>query len=200
VISDLSASAPDSTSNVLRWTAPADVGPRGKPVEYDLRAAINATQLLGKFPAAKRIPIALVPSAAGNAEIVLLSPLSAADRYFAIRSRDASGNWSSPSFPIERAYPPAPPKPTTVALAVGANPARMPVAIAWQAPADGARELRIHDLGGRLLRRIDLGSAIQGNTRWDGRGPQGSLMPSGVYLLTLIDGPHRATIRIVLLK
>jgi hypothetical protein len=86
------------------------------------------------------------------------------------------------------------------ALAVGSNPARLPVAISWQAPVAGSRELRIYDLGGRLLRRIALGSSTQGAISWDGRGAGGARVPSGVYLMTLIAGPRRATIRFVLLQ
>jgi len=204
-ISDLGARAPDSTSNLLRWTAPLDVGPTGKALEYDLRAGFTSNLLLTNFPAGKKLPIALVPAAAGEAESLLVSGLATVDRYFAIRSRDASGNWSPASAPIQRLYPagsppPPPGGPTTLALAVGANPARLPVPISWQAPGGGGHEVRIYDLGGRLLRSIALGSASQGAASWDGRATDGANVPSGVYLMTLIDGPRRTTIRFVLLQ
>ena len=197
----------DSTANALSWTAPLDIGPAGKALEYDLRVASTPAALLSDFISAKKLPVAvaLAPAAAGSPESLLVSGLLPTDRYFAIRSRDASGNWSGASPPVARqapiaGFPPPPPKPTKLALAVGPIPARLPLVLSWQAPVDGQHELRIHDVGGRLLRRIALGSASQGALSWDGREFSGANVPSGLYLLTLIAGSQRVTIRLVLLQ
>jgi hypothetical protein len=84
------AQAPDSL--VLRWTAPSDPG-AGAVSRYDLRVA---TTLIteSSFAAASPLP-APAPGAPGTLERAVVRGLAAGHSYwFAIRSADASNNWS----------------------------------------------------------------------------------------------------------
>ena len=203
-ILDLAASAlPDSTTNLLRWTAPSDAGPAGKAAEYEVRAAANLLTLNVNFASARRLAAQLVPGAAGARDSLLVSGLGDSDRWFGIRSRDASGNWSTVSPPAARKYPPstAPGPPTTLELVLGRNPSSLPLAITWQATGSvGDRTLRIYDLVGRLVRSIRLGTGSEGTLSWDGSDESAAIVPSGVYVATLVSGQNRVTRRFVLLR
>ncbi len=65
----------------------------------------------------------------------------------------------------------------------------------------------IHDAGGRVVRRLDLGELPAGTYRardraahWDGRNEQGELVSSGVYFAELRAGAYRSTRRVAVRK
>jgi hypothetical protein len=104
-----------------------------KAVRYATRTR-SSQDLLTNFAGAARIPASLVPSAAGLSESLTVSELWSG-RFFAIRSRDASGNWSPVSDPaIRQSVDPIEQK-AGATLTIGRNPCSPPLAFFWQVPA-----------------------------------------------------------------
>lgn len=92
-VSNLAASAPNGRSAILTWTATGNDGAVGTASLYDLRystAPIDETS----FAAATGLS-APAPKPAGSAETVTASGLlPLTTYYFALKARDAAGNWS----------------------------------------------------------------------------------------------------------
>jgi hypothetical protein len=70
------------------------------------------------------------------------------------------------------------------------NPTRGSTRFAFDVPGVGAHELRLVDLGGRLVRRIASHGASSGRqaVEWDGRDEHGVLAAPGVYW-AMVEGP-----------
>jgi len=64
---------------------------------------------------------------------------------------------------------------------------------------DRTARIHIYDLAGRSLRTLEL-PAGQIAMIWDARDDSGRLLPTGVYLAQVVDGPHSATRRLVLVR
>ena len=77
------------------------------------------------------------------------------------------------------------------------RPSWVPVRLDWTGV--GADRIRIHDVTGRTVRRIDLGGGASGSVQWDGRDDGGNLVPAGLYFARLTGGSLHAQTRIVLL-
>ncbi len=93
-VTDLVAGAATTSTVALHWTAPADASPAGTVSAYDLRWA-TAPIGVGSFGSATPV-LAPLPSAPGSTESVVVSGLDEGRRYyFALRSRDASWNFSA---------------------------------------------------------------------------------------------------------
>jgi len=93
-IGDLNADLVGDTEVWLTWTAPGDTGALGQGVEYELRYALiplnEATFGLGSLVTGMPSP-----AAPGTGEAKTVAGLgSGTTYYFAIRTRDAKGNWS----------------------------------------------------------------------------------------------------------
>ena len=125
------------TSVTLSWTAPGDDSTSGTAALYDVR--YSASPIDGSnftsAPAATGVP---APQPAGATESMLVSGLSPATAYwFAVRTRDESGNWSDVSNIAQWTTPAASdsvrPAPLTVAL--GATTASS-VRLDWTAVGD----------------------------------------------------------------
>ena len=67
---------------------------------------------------------------------------------------------------------------------------------------EGEAEIRIYDIGGRLVKNFTLSSIIghQSSVKWDGRGDQDRTLGSGVYFVTLRTTEHELTEKVVLLR
>jgi hypothetical protein len=76
----------------LRWTAPGDDGPNGKAVSYDLRYSRNPIAD-GSFAEATPVPGEPTPQEAGAVETMEVN-LARGRYYFALRTKDESGNQS----------------------------------------------------------------------------------------------------------
>ena len=87
------------------------------------------------------------------------------------------------------------------ALAVFPNPFNPSATIAWRVTRPGRLRIDVHDLRGRLVRRLLDGSVseLAGTVRWDGRDTEGRPAASGVYLVRLQESDDRAVTRRVLL-
>ena len=82
------------------------------------------------------------------------------------------------------------------------NPAVGSVTVDWFADPGytGPNHLLIHDMHGRLLARIALGSEAGGSYTWDGRDGDSRLLPAGLYFLRLVSGSRHADSRVVFLR
>ena len=78
--------------------------------------------------------------------------------------------------------PPTPPPSAARILAVGPNPFRSEVTIAFEVPDGAAATLRIYDVAGRLVTTI---AATTSPLVWDGLDASGAAVASGVYLTRL---------------
>ena len=194
-VSDLRAAARGPQWKLL-WTAPSDNGPTGSAAAYQLR---SSTQPITESNFALGTLIGTpAPSAAGATDSVTVPGITpGAPMYFALRALDADGN-ASPVSNVASIYIPA----AAIQLAPKQNPSRPPATVGWQADprAVGLRQaLRIHDVGGRLVRTIELGTGAGGTAIWDGKDDDGRRVAGGLYLVRLVSGGYHAQARLVLL-
>jgi hypothetical protein len=82
------------------------------------------------------------------------------------------------------------------------NPAPGTSEIAFSLPDAGHAALSVHDLSGRLVRRLLATELPRGShrVRWDGRDARGSHVPSGVFFTTLTTPLGTRTERLILLR
>ena len=119
------AQAPDSL--VLTWTAPSDPGV-GAVSRYDMRVATTLITEVS-FAGASELP-APTPGAPGTLERNVVRGLAAGHSYwFAIRSVDASNNWSLISNAVRWDY------------TLDSAPPAAPTGVADEAPAEGSVSL-----------------------------------------------------------
>ena len=199
-ISDLGARPFGGAAGILlTWTAPADTGPAGKSADYDVRFARFA-QSLTLAPTAQPRILSSIPRTAGQPESLFAAGLPSYANYFAVRSRDASGNWSAFSEPVARqGFDPVGDH-GGVALELGRNPSPPPFPFFWEGTALRAGSaIRIYDVGGRLVRKLALGAAASGITYWDGADENGHTLGAGVYVATLGHDAGQVKKRFVLL-
>ena len=73
--------------------------------------------------------------------------------------------------------------------------------IDWRAGTAGHLRIDVHDLRGRLIRRLldEPVGATTGTAIWDGRDAVGRPAPSGVYLIRLRDAAGGSALLSVLL-
>ncbi|BDQ01796.1 S8 family serine peptidase [Ignavibacterium sp.] len=96
-ITDLAVVDPTSNSLRLTWTAPLDTS-MGGVTQYDIRWSLSPITDTTSFYAANPLTYPGVPGAAGTPQELLVTGLNfSTTYYFAIRSRDAWGNWSDVS-------------------------------------------------------------------------------------------------------
>ena len=83
------------------------------------------------------------------------------------------------------------------------NPFTRELAIHYDVPATGGvLNLRVYDIGGRLVRTLIHNPDSPGHRRilWDGRDDGGNRLPLGVYFLSLDAPGYTATRKIVLVN
>jgi len=75
------------------------------------------------------------------------------------------------------------------------NPARGAVRLRFSLPSSGNFTLTLHDVRGRLIRRLASGprKAGPGTATWDGRTDDGAAAPAGVYFARLAIDRRIAT-------
>jgi subtilisin family serine protease len=96
-ITDLAVTNPTSNSLRLTWTAPLDTS-MGGVTQYDVRWSLSPITDTTSFYAANPLAYPGVPGTAGTPQELLVTGLNfSTTYYFAIRSRDAWGNWSNVS-------------------------------------------------------------------------------------------------------
>ena len=87
----------------LRWTAPTDNGMEHKAARYEIRYA--ESNLAGSWDSSPIAPNALVPAAAGHADSTVVAGIGMGPWEIAVRSADASGNWSALSNVVATTIP-----------------------------------------------------------------------------------------------
>ncbi len=97
---------------------------------------------------------------------------------------------------VPTAFTATPPRP---------NPSMGPVPVRFVYDLTEANPVtqRIYDARGRLVITVlegDWRLAGRHVETWDGKGPRGNLVPSGIYLYELIAGSHRVTGKLIRLK
>ena len=190
---------------VLRWVAPGEDGAVGRAARYQIQMTTRSATLGDFASGALFDPPA--PDTAGTLQRFPVARLSPGTRYyFAIRTRDHSGNWSATSSLVVNTPPGRlrPPRPEggRPEIVTRIEPGRLPVALEWHAPeiaGAGARAIEVYDVSGRRLRRFGLGAGADGVLSWDGRDESGHRLPAGLYFARLTSGSLRAQARVVLL-
>jgi flagellar hook assembly protein FlgD len=81
-------------------------------------------------------------------------------------------------------------------------PATADVTFDWQGDpaAAGEQWLYVHDLSGRLVRRIALGREPGGTVNWNGRDEGSRPVPAGLYFVRLVSGSRHADSRVVFVR
>jgi hypothetical protein len=173
---------------VLHWTAPGDDSLTGTAALYDLRCSpLPITSL--NFVTTTYVPGLPPPSKAGTLESFTVTGLVPNTvYYFAIRTADASGNWSGMSNVISK----------VASSAVGVtpegaritdlshpwpNPANANVSLAASLAEPSNVEVEVFDLMGRHVRTLAKGAWPAGDATlsWDLRDDRGNRTPTGIY-------------------
>ena len=204
-VTDLRITAHDDSSVTLAWTATGDDGLVGTPASYTLAASPSAIDV-GNFDSAPVLFTRAATIAAGGAESQTLTGLSPGQSYhFRLRATDHADLQSGLSNEVLA---------TTdvggairgrvgIDVAVRGNPSGLPVTLDWQAAnSAGAagQSLSIHDLSGRLVRRLPVGNGANGSAQWDGRDGDGVSLRSGLYFVRLDSAGNHAQARLVLTR
>jgi hypothetical protein len=98
------------------------------------------------------------------------------------------------------ATPPAEPVTSDAFIGLGPNPTVQGARVAFALAREGRVEVRVHDVAGRLIRRLDLGPLQAGRHElaWDGRASDGHAARTGLYFVTLeIEGRLEGSKRLV---
>jgi len=195
-----------STSQlVLRWVAPGEDGAVGRAARYQIQMTTRRGNL-GDFTSGALFDPA-PPDTAGTPQRFSVRGLAAGTRYyFALRTRDHSGNWSAVSSFLASTLPGRlkPPRREggSPAIVTRVEPGRLPVSLEWHAPeivGEAGRAIEVFDVSGRRLRRFALGAGEDGVLSWDGRDESGRRLPAGLYFARLTGGSLRAQARVVLI-
>ena len=188
----------------LTWTAPGDDSLTGTANRYDLRystvpitaANFDAATVAGNLP---------VPTAPGTTQTVVVPGLATGSTYFfAIKTMDASGNWSAISNIAVR---------TDGVLGVGGhragvqfsapspNPARGTTRFAMSLPTPGHIKVEAYDVMGRHVRTLADGARQSGpsDLTWDLTDDHGRALAAGVYMVRATLGATEYDRRVVVI-
>lgn len=189
----LPAAAAGSTSGAassvtLEWTAPGDDGMTGRATRYDIRYwTLPLTETF--FPLAITVPGVPTPANPGTLQSMTISGLTPGTTYyFALKTVDDAGNWSSMSNVVIRPAQTAEVAgiPTPVELSNGwPNPARQSTRWSYNLPRPSRIQMDAFDVSGRHLRTIASGTyeSGTGEIEWDLRDGVGSRVEPGIYLV-----------------
>lgn len=184
VVSNLTGAPVANSKIILHWTAPGDDGSVGTATEYDLR---YSTAAFGdkEFPFAFRVSGMAPPQAAGSAEAWTVQGLTACvTYYFALKTRDAAGNWSGISNMLVQASGCDLTPPAAVTNLAIQGMGRWDGGVKWNAPGDdgSSGQAALFDL------RYALAPITAGNFA------QATPVSSGVPVPGPVGTPHCAVI------
>jgi hypothetical protein len=114
----------------------------------------------------------------------------------------AISNIATLSMPAPTGVAPGTPG-ATVFEAIGPNPASTGATLAFSLAHDAVVTVRVHDVGGRLVRGLDPGQLAAGRHQlaWDTLGAGGERVAPGLYFVTLAcDGRALGTRRVTVLR
>jgi hypothetical protein len=94
------------------------------------------------------------------------------------------------------------PAPADLALSIAPNPARGATRLSFELPAAEAVDVRLLDLGGRVVRSLQGGALSAGShtLMWDGRDDSGASLPAGVYWARIETRSGATSRRVVLAR
>lgn len=94
------------------------------------------------------------------------------------------------------------PAPTALSLTIAPNPARASTRLSFELPSEDVLEVRLLDLGGRVVRSLHRGSLAAGSHSvvWDGRDDAGAALPAGVYWARIETRSGATARRVVLAR
>jgi hypothetical protein len=202
-VTDLAVVAVSETTLTLAWTAVGDDGGAGRAAAYDLRYSL-APITAASFDALPAGPSLAPPDTAGSPQSATVEGLASGTLYyFAVRVADRAGNASPLSnvpFDVTAAGSGPLRGITRPALRVAPHPAQGEALLYFRAqlatpPVESVIE--IFDLGGRCVRRLPLGTRVQGVVAWNGKDEAGGLVPAGVYFARLVSGAAKVKTRLI---
>lgn len=172
----------------LSWTAPGDDGVIGRATRYDLRyskSPITATNFL-QATAVTGLPTPAMPGTTERYSIGGLT--SGSTYYFAIKTVDDAGNWSSISNVVAMSAPVTGVGDPALELSLSApwpSPANTSTRLAYSLPVAGPVELHVFDVSGRLIRTVASGwrEAGRGELVWDLVDQTGRAVQTGMYMM-----------------
>ena len=200
---DLRVMAATESSVTLQWTATGADEWIGRPDHYDLRAAPRRFGALDFESATLRRPHPATVDAGGVESATFDGLPTSASLWIGLRALDAAGYASQVSNVVEARTTDGRLKvtPTRFELSLSRNPASPPIAFVWAAPEARGEwaSIAIHDLSGRLRRRIGLPRDVTGRVEWDGTDEHGHRLGAGIYFVSLTRGDAGVRRRMVLL-
>ncbi len=126
--------------------------------------------------------------------------------WYRVTAFDFSGNESEPSASAAATATGVEAEPVPTALVLNGNfpnPFNPSTEIGFGLPTATSVTLTIYGVSGRVVRRLVTGSRMEAGThavRWDGRDDAGRVVPSGVYVYTLVADEETLRRRMLLLK
>jgi len=124
--------------------------------------------------------------------------------YYLVVAVDATGHVGGYSEQVGGGTPVAgDPTPRTLAVTrVTPNPFNPRTKVAFDVPRSGPVSVRIHDMRGRVVRRLVNGDLDAGRHEviWNGRDDAGAAVATGVYLVRISDGSRTASAKLMLAK
>jgi hypothetical protein len=177
------------SSVTLKWTAPGDDGKTGTATAYDIRFSRNPITA-ANFSAASKLTSLLIPGPAGTQQQFTIFGLTpGALYYFAVKSVDEAGNWSTISNVVS--YPGSTVDAETPVLSEPhfsvpfPNPARNQAKFTVSLPKDQWVRIEAFDISGRGVRTLAMGEYSGGtfDITWDLRDTDGMPLRAGAYLV-----------------
>lgn len=177
-----------AVSMKLHWTAPGDDGNIGQAAYYEMRYSyfpIDQSNFSAAIPVVAGIPRPSMAGRPDSAEVIGLT--EGLTYYFALRSRDAKGNWSAISNIVVG-------HPITVLDVEGdvlqfseprPNPASQVTRFAIDMPVEGAVRIEVFDMAGRRVKWLANGWRAAGAQAvdWNLTDESGARVGAGLYLV-----------------
>jgi hypothetical protein len=172
----------------LKWTAPGDDGMSGRATRYDLRYSILPITPTN-FTTAMAVASLPSPGLPGTQESFVVSGLDpTASYFFAMKTVDDVGNWSTMSNVVTRSGQTAGTGDPPLALSFSnpyPNPARQSSVMDFALPEAAMVQVDAFDISGRHIRTLASGihQAGRGQVNWDLRDDSGRSLSAGIYLV-----------------
>lgn len=200
----LAALAASESTVVLTWLASGGDGDAGRALRYRVAGSPAPLDSAG-FANAPVQRLLEATRDAGLPETLTVAGLTPGRRWrFAVIAVDSAFAESPMSGVVEVVTPIGGAIAGRVGLTLAARPlpAAGEVTVDWQGDPSVtvSQWLEVHDLAGRLRRRVAVGQEPGGSWQWNGRDEEGVLVPAGLYFVRLVSGSRHATSRVVFVR